>query len=97
VDGLAHLLSVFIPSALNCQDWKLRLAVPACQKLPSDEAVSRATATIYAAPPSRDIYAFEGDLTMHEEAEGGAAQEPLALENTLWSNTVLASGDSPRR
>ena len=32
-------------------------------------------------------------MTLYDEAyEGGCIQEPLALENTLWANTVLASG-----
>ena len=74
-------------------DWKLRLAVPSCQKLTSDAALAAAVLTLRAGPPTRDIYDFTGDVTLYDEAyEGGCIQEPLALENTLWANTVLASG-----
>ena len=45
-------------------DWKLRLAVPSCQKLLGDGALAAAVLTLHAAPPSRDIYNFEGDLTL---------------------------------
>ena len=41
-----------------------------------------------------DVYArvhVTSDATVYDEAyEGGCLQEPLALENTLWANTVLA-------
>jgi phospholipid-translocating ATPase len=74
-------------------DWKLRLAVPMCQKLPSDAALAAAVLTIHAGPLSQNIYDFVGDATLYDESfEDGCLQEPLALENTLWANTVLASG-----
>ena len=74
-------------------DWKLRLAAPPCQKLPNDGALAAAVLTLRAAPPSPSIYEFEGDVTLYDETyEGGCVQEPLGLENTLWANTVLASG-----
>ena len=70
-------------------DWKLRLAVGATQRLTSDVALSSCVATVHAAPPTKDIYDFVGDLTLYDDAfEGGSVQEPLALENTLWANTV---------
>ena len=66
-----------------------------CQKLPSDEALASAAATVLAAQPSQAIYEFVGDLTMYDEAlEGGATQDSLGLENTLWANTVLASNSA---
>ena len=74
-------------------DWKLRLAVPSCQKLPSDGALAAAVLTLHAGPTTRDIYDFHGDVTLYDETyDGGCIQEPLGLENTLWANTVLASG-----
>jgi len=91
-------------------DWKLRVAVPSCQKLPSDGHLQRIAATLYAGAPSKDIYEFVGELTTAATGEpaggpmgsggggGGAAAsgspttEPLGLENTMWCNTVLASG-----
>ncbi|KAK3727238.1 hypothetical protein QZH41_019302, partial [Actinostola sp. cb2023] len=43
-------------------DWKLRLTVTPCQRLPTDQ--------------------YDGERT----------EIPLSIENTLWSNTVVASG-----
>lgn len=46
-------------------DWKLRLAVPSCQKLAGgDAALATAVLTLHAAPPSKDIYDFQGDVTL---------------------------------
>lgn len=74
-------------------DWKLRLAVPSCQKLATDESLAAAVLTLAAGAPTKEIYDFAGDVTLYDEAfEGGCMQEPLGLENTLWANTVLASG-----
>jgi hypothetical protein len=74
---------------------QLRLAVPATQKLASDSALAAAVLMLRAAPPTRDIYDFNGDATLYDEAhEGGYVQEPLALENTLWANTVLGKSGS---
>ena len=74
-------------------DWKQRHAVPSCQKLVSDEALAAAVLTLGAGPPTREIYDFAGDVTLYDESfDGGCIQEPLVLENTLWANTVLASG-----
>lgn len=85
-------------------DWKLRVAVPSCQRLDSDRALQCLGATLYAAAPSKDIYEFVGELTTPADgatAVGGSTgpvvaagptAEPLGLENTMWCNTVLASG-----
>ena len=66
-------------------EWKLRLAVGACQKLyASDEALSGCAATVFASRPSADTHEFVGDIEVFDaQLEGGAAQEPLSLENTL--------------
>mmetsp|Transcript_14750 Transcript_14750/g.36831 ORF Transcript_14750/g.36831 Transcript_14750/m.36831 type:complete len:1168 (-) Transcript_14750:409-3912(-) len=75
-------------------DWKVRLAVGACQKLHPDRLCS-IKATVEAGEPNKDIYDFVGVFTMHDDAlEGGTAMEPLGLENTLWADTVLASGSA---
>ena len=74
-------------------DWKPRVAVPCCQKLPSDLNLQNAQATVYVDAPSLDIYELGGDLTLYDEAaEGGATVDALSLENALWANSVLASG-----
>lgn len=49
-------------------DWKLRLAVPSCQALPSDEALLDLNASIYADSPHKDIHSFIGNFT--KEGDG---------------------------
>lgn len=44
-------------------DWKLRLAVPLTQKLPSDHHLFEVNAKIYAEKPQRDIHSFIGTFT----------------------------------
>ena len=57
--------------------------------------LSSLNATLYAAAPTKDIYDFVGVFVAHDDAhEAGSAQESLGLENTLWANTVLASGSA---
>ncbi|GJJ69282.1 phospholipid-translocating ATPase [Entomortierella parvispora] len=74
-------------------DWKLRLAVPSCQALPSDEALLDLNASIYADSPHKDIHSFIGNFT--KEGDGpGQHMEPLSVDNTLWTNTVVASGNA---
>ncbi|KAF9969018.1 putative aminophospholipid-translocase [Actinomortierella ambigua] len=74
-------------------DWKLRLAVPYTQQLPSDDALLDLTASVYADAPHKDIHSFVGNFT--REGEGpGLRTDPLNVENTLWANTVIASGNA---
>ncbi|KAI8617551.1 protein transporter [Chytriomyces sp. MP71] len=79
-------------------DWKMRIAVPATQRLPSIEALFQLKASVYAESPSRDIHSFLGNFTVYNNEETRDQQQehvdPLTVENTLWSNTVLASGSA---
>ncbi|KAI5121482.1 hypothetical protein M0805_003937 [Coniferiporia weirii] len=86
-------------------DWKLRVAVPFCQKLRSDKELLRLDADVYADAPIKDIHAFVGTFsinspsTEHLSTDGvplGPVPkvEPLSVENVLWSNTVLAAGSA---
>lgn len=72
-------------------DWKLRLAVPTTQKLPSDHQLFEINASIYAEKPQKDIHSFIGTFTRHDSLMG---DESLDLENTLWTNCVIASGQA---
>ena len=41
--------------------------------------------------PQKDIHSFIGKLTVHDpDSEEG--EERLSIENTMWANTVVASG-----
>ena len=44
-------------------DWKLRLAVPATQKLATDHDVYSLEASVFAEKPQKDIYSFIGTFT----------------------------------
>ncbi|KIL64320.1 hypothetical protein M378DRAFT_192664 [Amanita muscaria Koide BX008] len=87
-------------------DWKLRVAVPECQKLVEEDIV-RLDADIYADAPIKDIHTFIGTFTLNSPppaAIGGSdsvpmhplhpSVSPLTAENVLWANTVLAAGSA---
>lgn len=69
-------------------DWKLRLAVPATQKLATHNDLFNMGASLYVEKPQRDIHTFIGTYSKIE----GSEDEGLSVENTLWANTVVASG-----
>ncbi|KAI8986494.1 phospholipid-translocating P-type ATPase [Pilobolus umbonatus] len=73
-------------------DWKLRLAIPSLQRLESNEDILQCKGHIYADAPEKDIHNFTGTFTHIKEETGEEQVEPLGIENTLWMNTVLASG-----
>lgn len=64
-------------------DWKLRIACPLTQTVPPDQ-LKRITIT--ASPPQKDIHTFLGGISFNNNSVG------LSVDNTLWANTVLASG-----
>ncbi|KAF8154287.1 protein transporter [Crassisporium funariophilum] len=86
-------------------DWKLRVAVPECQKLDEGDLV-RLDAEIYADAPIKDIHTFIGTFTMNKPPPPATESQslplhplpptvsPLTVENVLWSNTVLAAGSA---
>ena len=69
-------------------DWKLRLAVPCTQKVLDNEILAL-EASVYAEKPQKDIHSFIGKFTNHGT---NYLEEPLGIENTIWSNTIVASG-----
>lgn len=68
-------------------DWKLRRAVAVTQTLTTDDDLVSGNCVIEAEAPKREIYDFVGTLI-----DPKGVREPLSLENTLWANTVVASG-----
>ncbi|EMD34906.1 aminophospholipid-transporting P-type ATPase [Gelatoporia subvermispora B] len=68
-------------------DWKLRVAVPACQKLASDRELLELDAEIYG-ESFFDIHTFIGTFTIN------SPNSASANDNVLWSNTVLAAGSA---
>ncbi|KAJ3238859.1 putative aminophospholipid-translocase [Chytriomyces hyalinus] len=72
-------------------DWKMRIAVPLTQRLSTVDNLLQLTASVYAESPSKDIHSFHGNFTIHEVNQNDRI-DSLSIENTLWSNTVIASG-----
>lgn len=72
-------------------DWKLRLAVSATQQSETDEDFFNMDATVTAEPPGKDIHGFRGKFIAYNRND---AEVPLSIENTLWANTVVASGQA---
>lgn len=81
-------------------DWKLRNSVRATQSLQTDAQVAHIRATVQIEAPRKAIYEFAANFIVDEPnvAVSSSApaptstSEPLNLDNTLWANTVLASG-----
>ncbi|GKT84809.1 phospholipid-translocating P-type ATPase [Colletotrichum tofieldiae] len=80
-------------------DWKLRLASPLSQTLPTEEfvrlrvtggkpdrKVNEFLGTVELLPSRRDAQSQQGAL---DGGEGTSA--PLSIDNTAWANTVIAS------
>ncbi|KAK3056062.1 putative aminophospholipid-translocase [Extremus antarcticus] len=88
-------------------DWKLRLASPLAQTLPTSEYVRL---RVTAGKPDKRVNDFVGTLELLPKSSPGAAYDPhisppdasqpqpeepkslpLTIDNTAWANTVLAS------
>ncbi|KAI9561929.1 hypothetical protein GHT06_012891 [Daphnia sinensis] len=70
-------------------DWKLRLAVTDTQKLAFDTDLFQLNASVFAEKPQRDIHTFIGTFKRNDDPP---VEDSLNIENTLWANTVVASG-----
>ncbi|XP_055940655.1 probable phospholipid-transporting ATPase IIA isoform X2 [Argiope bruennichi] len=70
-------------------DWKLRLAVSTTQRLSSTDELFQMDASVYTEEPKKAIHSFVGKFTRND---GEGAEVSLSIENTLWANTVVASG-----
>lgn len=73
-------------------DWKLRKAVASTQKFPSDDSLASIRAAVYVEKPRKEIYQFVGNFTRNVDSGSKTQTEPLSIENTIWANSVVASG-----
>jgi phospholipid-translocating ATPase len=64
--------------------------VPTTNKLGSDDELFKLAGSVKADKPEKDIYHFIGNITWQHA--NTTEIEPLSVENTLWANTVVASG-----
>ena len=79
-------------------DWKLRIACNATQSLSNVSKLIN-TISLIVSPPSKSIHHFQGKLVYHPDQHSGSASPSnnnenfaLTIDQTLWANTVLASG-----
>jgi len=73
-------------------DWKLRKPVKYTQKIvEGGRPLFGINTKVTAEPPRAHIYDFIGKVES-EAQRGPGYTESLSLENTMWANTVLASG-----
>eukprot|EP00755_Sulcionema_specki_P009751 Sspe_Gene.44555::Locus_21865_Transcript_1_1_Confidence_1.000_Length_3924::g.44555::m.44555/K01530/E3.6.3.1; phospholipid-translocating ATPase len=72
-------------------DWKLRLAVPHSQSC-SYEDLRDLNSSVWAEAPHPFIYKFQGRYMREGERMGHDEGMPLTDKNTMWANTVVATG-----
>ncbi|KAI5953547.1 NEO1 [Candida jiufengensis] len=78
-------------------DWKLRVAPSVTQNLTSTNQLINSV-TIIVGNPTKSIHSFNGQLVYNPPTSNGttspsnAETYPLTVDQTLWANTVLASG-----
>ncbi|KAL4708862.1 hypothetical protein ACJJTC_018308, partial [Scirpophaga incertulas] len=71
-------------------DWKLRIPLLSTQKLQTDAHLLDINTKIWVEKPEKDIHSFTGTcITIDEEQTYS-----LNIENTLWSGSVVASGQA---
>ncbi|XP_063721560.1 probable phospholipid-transporting ATPase IIA [Symsagittifera roscoffensis] len=71
-------------------DWKLRMAPSPTQNMASRQELLTTHAYVYCDKPHLDINTFIGNLVVN--GSGGKQEISLNVENTLWKDTVVASG-----
>lgn len=71
-------------------DWKLRIAQNVTQSITSITQMIHNISLIIGTP-TKSIHNFSGKLIYHQQ-NGSNETFPLTVDQTLWANTVLASG-----
>lgn len=71
-------------------DWKLRIACNVTQPI-SDVYRLVNHILLIVACPTKSIHSFDGKLIYHQTS-ANSKTVPLTVDQTLWANTVLASG-----
>ncbi|CAK8680764.1 unnamed protein product [Clavelina lepadiformis] len=73
-------------------DWKLKLSISSTQAMEENSRLFTCESKVHAEEPSNDIHRFVGAFSMVNPVTGDLSEESLNVENTMWANTVLASG-----
>lgn len=71
-------------------DWKLRIACNVTQPI-ADVYHLVNHISLIVGPPTKSIHSFDGKLIYHQTS-ANSKTVPLSVDQTLWANTVLASG-----
>ena len=74
-------------------DWKLRHALRITQRLEDLSTLHEMDISVFVEAPRKDIYDFVGRVSFYPGVGENTRQvESLSTENTLWADTVVASG-----
>lgn len=71
-------------------DWKLRIACTATQPITDVNRLIN-NVSLIVDKPTKSIHEFQGKVILHQGASNNKTI-PLSVDQTLWANTVLASG-----
>ncbi|SGZ50248.1 CIC11C00000003463 [Sungouiella intermedia] len=71
-------------------DWKLRIACSVTQII-TDVSKLVNNISLIVGRPTKNIHTFDGKLIYHQSSANNKTV-PLTVDQTLWANTVLASG-----
>lgn len=73
-------------------DWKLRIANNITQRMTCADIINNVSLIVN--KPTKSIHHFNGKLIYHPNGYNNSSSEnlPLSIDQTLWANTVLASG-----
>jgi len=76
-------------------DWKLRVAVSCTQQMQDNIDLINSNSKVFAEKPHNDIHQFIGTfIKKNNDSKSNVrfTEESLNIENTIWCNTVVASG-----
>lgn len=71
-------------------DWKLRIACSATQPITDVNKLTN-NLSLIVDKPTKSIHQFQGKAILHQDSSN-TKTIPLSVDQTLWANTVLASG-----
>ena len=75
-------------------DWKIRKVPNELFNINLIDLYKNYEILIEYDPPNRNIYEFKGVINIFNKNENNIKDESISLENTIWSNTILASSNT---
>lgn len=93
IEQYFHDVEGFMKSTLTKSSGKKTIGI---NDHPGEPMNGKVSMSIVTAPPSKQIYEYNGYIELIDPAidQGKPIREPLFLENTMWANTVMASSSA---